>query len=91
MLTEAELQDWFERLGISHEGQAVIRQIRASDPARRVGGGRRNVCGRYPSRKMGVTVQFESHRVELAEVYVMEHDPACLEYYDQPPPIKLEY
>lgn len=91
MLTDAELQDWFQRLHISDEAQAVIRQVRAADPARRVGGGHRNVSGRYPSRKMGVTIQFESHRVELAEVYVMEHDPNCLEYYDQPPPIKLEY
>ena len=91
MLTEAELQTWCQQLRISHEAQRVVRQIRASDPARRVAGGRRNVCGRYPSRKMGVTIQFESHRVELAEVYVLEHDPACLEYYDQPPPIKLEY
>jgi putative transposase len=91
MFTEAELQTWFQRLRISHEAQRVVHQIRASDPARRVGGGRRNVCGRYPSRKMGVTIQFESHRVEFAEVYMMEHDPACLEYYDQPPPIKLEY
>jgi len=91
VLTDAELQDWFQRLRMSHDARRVVRQIRASDPARRVGGGRRNVCGRYPSRKMGVTIQFESHRVELAEVYVMEHDPACLEYYDQPPPIKLGY
>jgi transposase InsO family protein len=91
MLTDAELQSWFQRLGISPEAQRVVREIRASDPARRVGGGRRNVCGRYPSRKMGVTIQFESHRVELAEVYAMEHDPVCLEYYDQPPQIKLEY
>ena len=91
MLTEAELQAWFQRLDISPEAQRVVREIRASDPVRRVGGGRRNVCGRYPSRKMGVTIQFESHRVELAEVYAMEHDPACLEYYDQPPQIKLEY
>jgi putative transposase len=72
MLTEAELQTWFQRLRMPHEAQRVVRQIRASDPARRVGGGRHNVCGRYPSRKMGVTIQFESHRVELAEVYVME-------------------
>jgi hypothetical protein len=40
---------------------------------------------------MGVTIQFESHRVELAEIYEMEHDAELLEYYDQPPPIKLEY
>ena len=40
---------------------------------------------------MGVTIQFESHRVELAGVYEMEHDAGVLEYYDQPPPIKLDY
>lgn len=91
MLTDAELQHWFQRLRVSDEAQALIRQVRSSDPARRVGGGRRNVSGRYPSRKMGVTIQFESHRVELPQVYVMEHDPDCFEYYDQPPPIKLEY
>jgi hypothetical protein len=31
------------------------------------------VNGRYPSRKTGVTVQFESHRVELVFIYDMEH------------------
>jgi len=93
MLTDVALQDWFQRLRISDETQTVIRQIRASEPARRVGvgGGCGNVSGCYPSKKMGMTIQFESHRVELPEVYVMEHDPTCLEYYDQPPPIKLEY
>src|SRR5579872_5106250 len=91
MLNDIQLEDWFGRLQIGDQTRAIIHQIRISDPARRVGGGRRNVSGRYPSRKMGVTIQFESHRVELAEIYAMEHDPACLEYYDQPPPIKLEY
>jgi hypothetical protein len=38
---------------------------------------------------MGVTIQFESHRVELPFVYEMEHDPEVLEYYDQPPSIPL--
>jgi len=28
-------------------------------------GGGGNVSGVYPSRKMGVTIQFESHRVEF--------------------------
>jgi transposase InsO family protein len=91
MLSEAELSHWFERLAIPEQGRAAIRQVRSSDPARRVGGGRRNVSGRYPSRKMGVTIQFESHRVELAEIYEMEHDADVFEYYDQPPPIKLDY
>ena len=40
---------------------------------------------------MGVTIQFESHRVELAAIYELEHDREVLEYYDQPPPIRLEY
>jgi len=40
---------------------------------------------------MGVTIQFESHRVELAGIYEMEHDAGVLEYFDQPPPIPLQY
>jgi hypothetical protein len=40
---------------------------------------------------MGVTIQFESHRVELAVVYEMEHDPDVLEYYDQAPSTLLDY
>jgi len=67
----------------------LISSIRSSGPSRRVGGGSANVCGRYPSKKMGVTIQFESHRVELAGVYEMEHSASVLEYFDQAPPIKL--
>ena len=40
---------------------------------------------------MGITIQFESHRVELAAVYEMENDAGVLEYFDQPPAIKLAY
>ena len=40
---------------------------------------------------MGVSIQFESHRVELAGIYEMEHDAGVLEYFDQPSTIKLEY
>ena len=91
MLSRDELVVWYERLQLPAEARAVIDCVRSSDPARRVGGGRRNVTGRYPSKKMGVTVQFESHRVELAAIYEMEHAPGTLEYYDQPPSIKLLY
>jgi transposase InsO family protein len=91
MLSRDELVVWYERLQLPAEARAVIDCVRSSDPARRVGGGRRNVTGRYPSKKMGVTVQFENHRVELAAIYEMEHAPGTLEYYDQPPSIKLLY
>ncbi|MFL9458723.1 hypothetical protein AB0758_48005 [Tolypothrix bouteillei VB521301_2] len=40
---------------------------------------------------MGQTIQFESHTVELWAIYQMEHDPEVLEYYDQPPPFKIQY
>jgi putative transposase len=40
---------------------------------------------------MGLTIQFESHKVELWEIYLMEHDPNVLEYYDQPSCFKIQY
>jgi putative transposase len=91
MLSSKELRAWYERLNLSPETRSVIDQVRSSDPARRVGGGRRNVSGCYPSRKMGVTIQFESHRVELAGIYEMEHDDSVEEFYDQPPSFRLDY
>ena len=82
---------WCERLQLSTAARRVIEGIRSAEPTRRVQAGRSNVCGRYPSQKMGVTIQFESHRVELAGIYEMEHDADVLEYYDQPPRLKLSY
>lgn len=91
MLSPEALESWCKGAGVLPHARALIDQIRRSDPARRVGGGRSNVSGRYPSRKMGVTIQFESHRVELAGIYEMEHDAEVLEFYDQPIQIKLKY
>jgi putative transposase len=91
VLNKEVLLAWCRDLDLSEQAQLVIHQIRSADPARRVRGGRGNVSGRYPSRKMEATIQFESHRVELAGIYEMEHDADVLKYYDQPPPIKLDY
>jgi putative transposase len=91
MLTVIELAGWCERLGLSAEARAVIETIRSSPPARRVRSAAGNVSVRYPSRKMGVTIQAESHRVELAGLYEYEHDNKTLEFYDQPPAIRLAY
>ena len=91
MLTSDGLLIWFQQCNVPESSRATINQVRSAAPSRRVRGGRSNVSGRYPSRKMGMTVQFESHRVELAGIYEMEHDAGVLEYYDQPPPIKLDY
>ena len=91
MLNEQDFAVWVKRTSLSDQARSVVAHIRTSQPARRVGGGRGNVVGRYPSRKMGVTIQFESHRVELPAILELEHNDDVLEYYDQPPSIKLDY
>ncbi|MGI8746612.1 MAG: Mu transposase C-terminal domain-containing protein [Bryobacteraceae bacterium] len=91
MLTDLDLLAWYTKLGLADSARVVIDHIRSSDPARRVDGGRHNVSGFYPSKKMGATIQFESHRVELAAVYELEYDDDVLEYFDQPPSFKLDY
>ena len=65
MLRDDALAALYQRLGLAAEARAVIETIRASPPARRVRGAGGNVAARYPSRKMGVTIQAESHRNEL--------------------------
>lgn len=91
MLDEQEFLHWCQKLNLSQRAEDAIRHIRTSEPSRLVQSGRGSVSGRYPSRKMTVTIQFESHKNELAWVHVFEHDDDVIEYYDQPSPIKLEY
>ena len=91
MLDRVDLSLWYQRLSLSEGARALIDQIRSSEPTRRVGGGRSNVHGRYPSRKMAKVIQFESHRVEFAVALEMENDDSVLEYYDQPCRIPLTY
>jgi hypothetical protein len=91
MLDQRQFQEWSRKLNFTTQAESLIQQIRSSAPSRRVQGRRGNVSGRYPSRKMGVTIQFESHRNELAAIYELEHDPAVIEMYDQPPAIKLNW
>src|SRR4030095_1408968 len=91
MLTPEGLLSWFQRLSAPEPTRTTITHVRSFGPSRRVGSGRSNVSGLYPSKKMGVTIHFESHWVELAGIYALEHDAAVFEYFDQPPPIKLQY
>ncbi len=91
MLTQNEWLALCQQLQLSQSAQQVAAEIRASPPSRRVRSAAGNVSVRCPSRKMGVTIQAESHRNELAGIYEKEHDHKTFEYYDQPPPIKLVY
>src|SRR5262245_59040680 len=91
MFDDDTFDQWCQHLNLSESTREIIRQIRSSDPARRVGRRAGNVSGRYPSRKMRRTIQFESHRNELAAIHEYEHDETIHEFYDQPPPVKLDY
>jgi putative transposase len=86
-----EFEHWCRQQQLTTLTIDLIAAIRSSPPSRRVQGRTKNVSGVYPSRKMGLTIQFESHTVELWAIYHMEHDPNVEEFYDQPPPFKIQY
>jgi putative transposase len=86
-----ELLEWSKSAGISHDALSVIKKIRESEPERLVRSGPRNVSGKYPSVKMGRTIQFARHRNELPTILEMEHNGDVIEFWDQPPSIKLFY
>jgi len=90
MLTNEEFSIWCQRHKMSLETEAAIQRIRTSPPSRRVRSRASNVSGRYPSVKMGCSIQFES-QVEFLAIYAMERDEDVLEYYDQPTRIQLHY
>ena len=71
MLSRAACQQHMHHLGLSAEARHLVATIRTSPPSRNVAGRAGNVCVRYPSRKMGHTIQAESHHVELAAIYLM--------------------
>ena len=91
MLTDDGFHVWCLHNMIPAETEAYIERICSSQPVRKVRSRASNVSGRYPSVKMGRSIQFESHHVELWGIYEMERDNDVLEYYDQPTRIQLQY
>jgi len=91
MLNENKINEYYHRLQLSAEARAIINRIRNSPPVRRVKSSGGNVTVRYASHKMGMVIQAESYKNELAAVYEFEHDDDVLEFYDQPSRMKLTY
>lgn len=91
MLTQTEFEAWLNRMALPSEAIEVVNKIRNSPPVRNVQQNHESIVGRYPSRKMGFTIQFESHTVEFPLVYKLEYDDDALEYYCQPSTFPLEY
>jgi putative transposase len=90
-MTPSAYAQWCRALALSPSTCDYLATIRGRLPVRRVTSRAGNVSGMYPSRKMGVTIQFESHKVELWAILVMDHDPEVLEFFDQPDTFKLRY
>src|SRR5579863_3534500 len=90
-LTDEGFRAWCSHLKIEPETESYIQRIRESEPERKVQSRASNLSGRYPSVKMGFSIQFESQHVELWGIYTMERDDDVLEMYDQPSSIQLHY
>ncbi len=71
-MTDDTFQVWYQHLQLPPETEALVASMRSSQPARRVSARGKNVTGRYPSPKMGVSIQFESERGEFWAIYEME-------------------
>lgn len=91
MFTETQLEDFFDRHRLSSQARQVIHTIRNSPPTRRVKSGALNVACRYASRKMGMVIQAESHKNELAALIAWDFDDVTHEIYDQPLRVRLQY
>jgi hypothetical protein len=63
-LSDEEFRAWCQRNNIAPRTEAYIQRIPESDPERRVHSQAPNVGGRYPSVKMGCSLQFESQHCE---------------------------
>lgn len=88
-MNDSDFQLWLNKISLSDFGKDYITRVRNSDPSRRVKSTSINVSGNYPSQKMQRTIQFESHKNELALIVQLEHDAEVLEYWDQPDSIKF--
>ncbi|MDA2530480.1 TnsA endonuclease N-terminal domain-containing protein [Bacillus cereus] len=86
-----DISELYDNLNIKENTIKKIESIRNSQPSRKVKSSGKNVSGIYPSRKMGVTIQFESRTLELAAIYEKEFNSMVLEYYDQPETFLIRY
>src|SRR6266436_4590313 len=59
-MTPEAFHTWSQHLRLTSETEALIASIRSSPPVRRVSGRANNITGRYPSPKMGMSIQFKS-------------------------------
>lgn len=79
-----------DQLNASPELRAYFKEA-IKGPSRSVRSTPRSMSGRYPSRKMGASIAFESATLEMATILALENDPDVLFYLEQPPKLKMVY
>src|SRR5260370_41234707 len=84
-------EQWCRKLTLAPAAVSFLSTLRASSPVRRVASRAGNVSGMYPSRKMGVTIQFESQRPQLWAILVIDQSSHLLAFYDVPHTFKLRF
>ncbi len=90
MLTENELEEYFEKHRVSERAREYICLTRDSEPSRLIGTqAKSNVCTWFVSNKMGHTIQAESRTAELGYVLEFEYADDIFEYWDQLPPLSV--
>src|SRR6266851_7651987 len=85
------LPAYFRRLGLGPATQELLIRVRSSPPHRTPASRAGNMPVWYPSSKMQCIIKAESAKVEFAFLLEAEHSDEVLEFFDQPPPIPLEY
>lgn len=90
MMSENEFYEWANDIHLREPARQFLTWVRKSDPSRSVQGRRSNMRGPFASRKMGLSLGFESE-LELAFLSVDELDDDVLEVWSQPCEINITY
>lgn len=91
MLNHRDLMSIFKYLEFPEPGRRYVQTARSSPPSRAASGRFGNSVHTFASRKMGWTIKAESRHAEQPFLLHCEFSDGVLEYYDQPPGIKLHY
>jgi putative transposase len=91
VLTDAELQNMFDRLQVPEVGRKRIRSIRDNVQSRVTSSTRKSGKLRYAPLKMGFAVEAEAASTEYVAVVEWDHDQTTFEFYPQPEALKISY
>jgi putative transposase len=91
MMTDEELEAYFERTQTGAVAAELVRKSRKSDPLRTVQGKRGNRYGRAASSKMDGPVQIEGRTTEGAAVESYDNDDDVIEFWAQAVSVRLSH